>query len=93
MVTGLLTFLLQNVAGDVGALGWWDLFINFGYSSCNYAVMLPLVIVPSCRGAINSIALKFHFRLLMLRKICYFLLPAALQSALPFLCVLSGLIQ
>lgn len=21
----------HDVAGDVGALGWWDLFINFGY--------------------------------------------------------------
>ena len=25
-------FSSPNVAGDVGALGWLDLFINFGYS-------------------------------------------------------------
>ncbi|WRX17733.1 Transmembrane Fragile-X-F-associated protein - like 2 [Theobroma cacao] len=25
-------FTLLKLCGDVGALGWWDLFINFGYS-------------------------------------------------------------
>ncbi|CAL9117646.1 unnamed protein product [Musa textilis] len=28
------TFTLLKLCGDVGALGWWDLFINFGISEC-----------------------------------------------------------
>jgi len=27
----LLLTLFQLPAGDVAALGWWDLFINYGY--------------------------------------------------------------
>lgn len=28
------TFTLLKLCGDVGALGWWDLFINFGIAEC-----------------------------------------------------------
>ncbi|KAF8407860.1 hypothetical protein HHK36_006997 [Tetracentron sinense] len=28
------TFTLLKLCGDVGALGWWDLFINFGIAQC-----------------------------------------------------------
>nr|DAD31687.1 TPA_asm: hypothetical protein HUJ06_010538 [Nelumbo nucifera] len=28
------TFTLLKLSGDVGALGWWDLFINFGIAEC-----------------------------------------------------------
>ncbi|XP_008782280.2 uncharacterized protein LOC103701851 isoform X1 [Phoenix dactylifera] len=28
------TFTLLKISGDVGALGWWDLFINFGIAEC-----------------------------------------------------------
>jgi hypothetical protein len=27
-------FTLLKLSGDVGALGWWDLFINFGIAQC-----------------------------------------------------------
>ncbi|KAG8062276.1 hypothetical protein GUJ93_ZPchr0003g17964 [Zizania palustris] len=28
------TFTLLKLSGDVGALGWWDLFINYGIAEC-----------------------------------------------------------
>ncbi|XP_038984746.1 uncharacterized protein LOC103721407 [Phoenix dactylifera] len=28
------TFTLLKLSGDVGALGWWDLFVNFGIAEC-----------------------------------------------------------
>ncbi|CAA6664303.1 unnamed protein product [Spirodela intermedia] len=28
------TFTLLKLCGDVGALGWWDLFINYGIAEC-----------------------------------------------------------
>ncbi|XP_050237755.1 uncharacterized protein LOC126687288 [Mercurialis annua] len=28
------SFTLLKLSGDVGALGWWDLFINFGIAEC-----------------------------------------------------------
>ncbi|PKA59535.1 hypothetical protein AXF42_Ash016559 [Apostasia shenzhenica] len=28
------TFTLLKICGDVGALGWWDLFINYGIAEC-----------------------------------------------------------
>ena len=33
MIFFLWQFSLQSLVGDVAALGWWDLFINFGYTS------------------------------------------------------------
>jgi len=31
--TYFLIWLRFILAGDIGALGWWDLFINFGYDN------------------------------------------------------------
>ncbi|KAJ6765094.1 TRANSMEMBRANE FRAGILE-X-F-ASSOCIATED PROTEIN [Salix koriyanagi] len=28
------SFSFKNIAGDVGSLGWWDLFINFSIAEC-----------------------------------------------------------
>lgn len=85
MFTGLLTFLLQNIAGDVGALGWWDLFINFGYSSCNYAVILTLVIAPFCGGAVNGEALKFHFEAFGAKENLFFSSSCSIAECFAFL--------
>lgn len=40
----VMVFLNFDIAGDVGALGWWDLFINYGYhfhlkASFNFILM------------------------------------------------------
>lgn len=32
-----------SLAGDIGALGWWDLFINFGYSPLNVGTIFSLI--------------------------------------------------
>ncbi|CAI9266895.1 unnamed protein product [Lactuca saligna] len=33
-IAATLFTLLKLTAGDIGALGWWDLFINFGIAEC-----------------------------------------------------------
>ncbi|KAL7618518.1 hypothetical protein Lser_V15G00621 [Lactuca serriola] len=33
-IAATLFTLLKLCAGDIGALGWWDLFINFGIAEC-----------------------------------------------------------
>ncbi|KAK9073276.1 hypothetical protein SSX86_007600 [Deinandra increscens subsp. villosa] len=47
-IAATLFTLLKLCAGDIGALGWWDLFINFGYCS-------------PCAGKIFIIAECFAF--------------------------------
>jgi hypothetical protein len=39
---------LQLHAGDIAALGWWDLFINFGYDSFLFTVMFDDGIFSLC---------------------------------------------
>ncbi|OVA05038.1 Transmembrane Fragile-X-F-associated protein [Macleaya cordata] len=42
------TFTLLKLCGDVGALGWWDLFINFGYSlfpDCQFFVVISISVL------------------------------------------------
>ncbi|XP_068662173.1 uncharacterized protein [Aristolochia californica] len=53
------TFTLLKLNGDVGALGWWDLFINFGIAEC-FAFLVctkwsnPVIHRPSNHGEPSS---------------------------------------
>lgn len=73
-------FLILFKSGDVAALGWWDLFINFGY-----ALSFPF--------SVEDVFLIMLLVELIMNVINAYVLRAELQSALLFLFVQNGPIQ
>ncbi|KAF7052250.1 hypothetical protein CFC21_060368 [Triticum aestivum] len=61
------TFTLLKLSGDVGALGWWDLFINYGIAEC-FAFLVctrwfnPMIHRPPTHGEASSSSSAIRYR-------------------------------
>ncbi|CAD6214191.1 unnamed protein product [Miscanthus lutarioriparius] len=61
------TFTLLKLSGDVGALGWWDLFINYGIAEC-FAFLVctrwfnPMIHKSPTHGEASSSSAAIRFR-------------------------------
>ncbi|WVZ60232.1 hypothetical protein U9M48_010283 [Paspalum notatum var. saurae] len=61
------TFTLLKLSGDVGALGWWDLFINYGIAEC-FAFLVctrwfnPMIHKPPTHGEASSSSAAIRYR-------------------------------
>ncbi|PWZ52487.1 hypothetical protein Zm00014a_001663 [Zea mays] len=61
------TFTLLKLSGDVGALGWWDLFINYGIAEC-FAFLVctrwfnPMIHKSPTHGEASSSSAAIRYR-------------------------------
>nr|ACS88372.1 putative protein [Coix lacryma-jobi] len=61
------TFTLLKLSGDVGALGWWDLFINYGIAEC-FAFLVctrwfnPMIHKSPTHGEASSSSASIRYR-------------------------------